>query len=88
MIPLAVGEDGRFLSAADSAKLLAEGPVPERIRRAGARAVQVNTGAGCHLDAAMVARALEELSRADAGVGVTVAARRRKGYAGRAGCPP
>ena len=34
MIPLAVGEDGRFLSAADSAKLLAEGPVPERIRRA------------------------------------------------------
>ena len=34
VIPLAVGEDGRFLSAADSAKLLAEGPVPERIRRA------------------------------------------------------
>ncbi len=33
----------------------------ERIRRAGARAVQVNTGAGCHLDATMVARALEEL---------------------------
>ncbi len=33
----------------------------ERIRRAGARAVQVNTGAGCHLDAAMVARALEDL---------------------------
>ncbi|MCW2767887.1 MAG: hydrogenase accessory protein HypB [Nocardioides sp.] len=33
----------------------------ERIRRAGARAVQVNTGAGCHLDAAMVSRALEEL---------------------------
>jgi hydrogenase nickel incorporation protein HypB len=32
-----------------------------RIRGAGARAVQVNTGAGCHLDAAMVARALEEL---------------------------
>ena len=31
----------------------------ERIRAAGARAVQVNTGAGCHLDAAMVARALE-----------------------------
>ena len=26
----------------------------ERIRAAGARAVQVNTGAGCHLDAAMV----------------------------------
>jgi len=33
----------------------------ERIRRAGARAVQVNTGAGCHLDATMVARALESL---------------------------
>ena len=33
----------------------------ERIRRAGARAVQVNTGAGCHLDASMVARALEAL---------------------------
>ena len=33
----------------------------ERIRRAGARAVQVNTGAGCHLDATMVARALEQL---------------------------
>ena len=37
----------------------------ERIRRAGARAVQVNTGAGCHLDAAMVARALEQLHPAD-----------------------
>ena len=33
----------------------------ERIRAAGARAVQVNTGAGCHLDAAMVRRALETL---------------------------
>jgi hydrogenase nickel incorporation protein HypB len=32
-----------------------------RIRRAGARATQVNTGTGCHLDAAMVARALREL---------------------------
>jgi hydrogenase nickel incorporation protein HypB len=30
----------------------------ERIRAAGARAVQVNTGAGCHLDAEMVHRAL------------------------------
>jgi hydrogenase nickel incorporation protein HypB len=37
----------------------------ERIRRAGARAVQVNTGAGCHLDAAMVARALDELQPED-----------------------
>src|SRR4051794_40268862 len=36
----------------------------ERIQRAGARAVQVNTGAGCHLDAAMVARALEALEPA------------------------
>ena len=33
----------------------------ERIQRAGARAVQVNTGAGCHLDAPMVQRALEAL---------------------------
>ncbi|MDI1289943.1 MAG: GTP-binding protein, partial [bacterium] len=31
----------------------------DRIRAAGARAVQVNTGAGCHLDAAMAGRALE-----------------------------
>jgi hydrogenase nickel incorporation protein HypB len=34
----------------------------ERIRAAGARAVQINTGTGCHLDAAMVARALAELA--------------------------
>jgi D-alanine-D-alanine ligase len=34
VIPLAVGEDGRFLSSTESTKLLAEGPVPERIRRA------------------------------------------------------
>jgi hydrogenase nickel incorporation protein HypB len=33
----------------------------ERIKAAGARAVQVNTGAGCHLDADMVRRALEAL---------------------------
>lgn len=33
----------------------------ERIQAAGARAVQVNTGAGCHLDATMVQRALEQL---------------------------
>jgi len=33
----------------------------ERIRSAGARAVQVNTGAGCHLDADMVRRALDQL---------------------------
>ncbi|HEY6647814.1 MAG TPA: hydrogenase nickel incorporation protein HypB [Mycobacterium sp.] len=33
----------------------------ERIQAAGASAVQVNTGAGCHLDAEMVRRALETL---------------------------
>jgi hydrogenase nickel incorporation protein HypB len=33
----------------------------DRIRKAGARAVQVNTGAGCHLDAHLVSHALEEL---------------------------
>jgi hydrogenase nickel incorporation protein HypB len=33
----------------------------ERIRAAGAKAVQVNTGAGCHLDADMVHRALHAL---------------------------
>jgi hydrogenase nickel incorporation protein HypB len=33
----------------------------ERVRAAGARAVQVNTGTGCHLDAEMIARALPEL---------------------------
>ncbi len=33
-----------------------------RIRAAGAPVVQVNTGTGCHLDAAMVARAVAELA--------------------------
>jgi len=33
----------------------------ERIRQAGARAVQINTGTGCHLDAPMVTRAAVEL---------------------------
>ncbi|MEJ2623829.1 MAG: hydrogenase nickel incorporation protein HypB [Pseudolabrys sp.] len=33
----------------------------ERIRAAGAAAIQVNTGTGCHLEADMIARALEEL---------------------------
>jgi hydrogenase nickel incorporation protein HypB len=33
----------------------------DRIRAAGATAVQINTGTGCHLDASMVARALREL---------------------------
>jgi len=34
----------------------------DRIRAAGGRAVQINTGTGCHLDAAMVGRALDELA--------------------------
>ncbi len=33
----------------------------DRIRAAGAPAIQVNTGKGCHLDAAMVGRALDKL---------------------------
>ena len=37
----------------------------ERIARAPARAVQVNTGAGCHLDASMVERALDSLDPGD-----------------------
>jgi hydrogenase nickel incorporation protein HypB len=36
----------------------------ERIRAAGCRVVQVNTGSGCHLDAAMLAAALRELDPA------------------------
>lgn len=34
----------------------------ERIRAAGARAVQINTGAGCHLDADMMAQGLATLA--------------------------
>ncbi len=34
----------------------------ERIRKAGARAVQINTGTGCHLDAHVVGHALEGLA--------------------------
>jgi hydrogenase nickel incorporation protein HypB len=34
----------------------------ERIRAAGAPVVQLNTGTGCHLDAEMIARALERLA--------------------------
>jgi hydrogenase nickel incorporation protein HypB len=34
----------------------------DRVRAAGAAAVQINTGTGCHLDADMVARALDELA--------------------------
>ena len=34
----------------------------ERIRGAGAQVVQINTGTGCHLDAQMLGRALQELA--------------------------
>lgn len=34
----------------------------ERVRAAGARAIQINTGAGCHLEADMIARAVEVLN--------------------------
>lgn len=37
----------------------------QRITAAGARAVQVNTGAGCHLDAPMVQQAMESLAPTD-----------------------
>jgi hydrogenase nickel incorporation protein HypB len=39
-----------------------------RIRSAGCRVVQINTGVGCHLDAAMVAGALRELDPAPGSV--------------------
>jgi hydrogenase nickel incorporation protein HypB len=34
----------------------------ERIRATGCRVVQINTGTGCHLDAAMLARGLDQLN--------------------------
>ena len=37
----------------------------DRIRASGAPALQINTGKGCHLDAAMVGSALERLGPAD-----------------------
>lgn len=37
----------------------------DRIRATGAPALQVNTGKGCHLDAAMVAQAMKRLELAD-----------------------
>jgi hydrogenase nickel incorporation protein HypB len=40
----------------------------ERIRAAGARAVQVNTGSGCHLDAAMVGEAARRLAPLEEGL--------------------
>src|SRR6185295_14695881 len=36
----------------------------ERIRATGAKAVQINTGTGCHLDADMIRRALWQLEPA------------------------
>ncbi len=43
VIPLAVGRDGRFLAAAESAKMLSEGPVPERYRlpQSGSETLQI-----------------------------------------------
>jgi hydrogenase nickel incorporation protein HypB len=40
----------------------------DRIRATGCRAIQVNTGKGCHLDAAQIERALAQLSPAEESV--------------------
>lgn len=40
----------------------------ERIREAGAPAVQINTGRGCHLDAHMIGHALDRLAPEPAGI--------------------
>ncbi len=40
----------------------------DRIRDAGVPAIQVNTGKGCHLDASMVARAVDSLTDKDDGL--------------------
>jgi len=40
----------------------------DRIGAAGARVVQINTGAGCHLDAGLVARAMPSLAPVDGSV--------------------
>lgn len=39
----------------------------DRIRATGARAIQINTGKGCHLDAHMVGHAMEQLSDLNGG---------------------
>jgi hydrogenase nickel incorporation protein HypB len=49
-VPLAVIE-GDQQTSADA----------DRIRATGARAIQINTGKGCHLDAVMVSRAIDDL---------------------------
>ncbi|MFT6124994.1 MAG: hydrogenase nickel incorporation protein HypB [Shewanella psychromarinicola] len=40
----------------------------ERIRSSGTKAIQINTGKGCHLDAHQVGHAIEDLNPADKGV--------------------
>jgi len=40
----------------------------ERIRQTGVEAVQVNTGKGCHLDAGMIARAVDNMQLEKSGV--------------------
>jgi len=40
----------------------------DRIRASGARAVQINTGKGCHLDAHMVGHAMDDLKLSDGGL--------------------
>lgn len=40
----------------------------ERIRATGVPAIQINTGAGCHLDAHLVGHALEELNLTDGSI--------------------
>jgi hydrogenase nickel incorporation protein HypB len=40
----------------------------ERIRAAGSAAVQINTGTGCHLDAEMISRGLDQLPESRRGV--------------------
>ncbi|SEG27938.1 hydrogenase nickel incorporation protein HypB [Marinobacterium lutimaris] len=40
----------------------------DRIRATGARAIQINTGKGCHLDAHMIGHALERLGELEGGV--------------------
>ncbi len=61
-----IKESGRTISVVEGDQETAFDA--QRIRAAGARAVQVNTGAGCHLDAPMVERALAELRPADGGL--------------------
>ncbi|HEX3881060.1 MAG TPA: hydrogenase nickel incorporation protein HypB [Stellaceae bacterium] len=56
-IALMAGEAALFVIEGDQAT----SNDGERIRAAGAPAVQVNTGSGCHLDAEMVRRGLAEL---------------------------